>query len=95
VLSALKNHTSHLGITANAPNAFERAAKAGWEKSSASAALETGLNPLVAAVLEADGFLRLYAGSKAAIFSPVRIPTWHESILLDEEEDHSGQFLVF
>ncbi|WP_437916373.1 MBL fold metallo-hydrolase [Sorangium sp. So ce302] len=69
VLHALCDHASYLGITVNARRAFERAESGRWARVPGPPRhRKQRMGPVVAAVFEGDGALRLHAADMGALF---------------------------
>lgn len=97
-LSELRGKSSHLGITADAGRAFERAQNGGFQRVSNVAPRGRKVSgPVLAATFRSDGHLVLHAGDMAALFKPTPRRTANEQLLGEDpfeerSEPIAGQF---
>ncbi|WP_437738400.1 MBL fold metallo-hydrolase [Sorangium sp. So ce1335] len=91
VLYALRTHASYLGITANAGRAFERTESQMWMRvPGPSRNRKKRMGPVVAAVFDGDGSLRLHAADMGALFEVKPLPTRYDRVLSEEFDPDGG-----
>lgn len=94
-LSKLRDKSSHLGITADAGKAFERATHEGFQRVSNVVPKGRKVSgPVLAATFRSDGRLILHAGDMAALFKPTPRRTANEQLLAEDPFEERSELIA-